>query len=100
MKQVERITHYEEILDKVARAAAKLDAALEVFAATQPLAKELDAYYGSGDWHKDFGDDEAGRLPADLKRGVLSEDAAYDALTDNHRLLIRMLEVVTETMKG
>lgn len=100
MTQIERITYYEEILDKVEDASAKMDEALESFSQVQSLVKELDAYYGSEDWRKDFEDDEAGRLPTDLKRGVLSEDAAYDALTNHHQLLIRLLEVVTEAMKG
>ena len=32
-------------------------------------------------------DDEAGLLPSYLKRGVLTEDAIYDLLTDNDELL-------------
>ena len=34
--------------------------------------------------------DEAGKLPKDLKRGVLSEDAVYDLITDHEHLLERM----------
>lgn len=41
----------------------------------------LDAYYQSPLWRSDFEADEAGELPADLPRGVLSEDAVYSALT-------------------
>ncbi len=41
----------------------------------------LDAYYRSPLWRADFEADEAGALPADLPRGVLSEDAVYNALT-------------------
>lgn len=100
MTQTERITHYEELLDRSVAAAEKLDAALEAFAAVQPLVRELDGYYGSADWRADLADDEAGRLDAALKRGVLSEDAAYDALAENRRLLRRMLEVVAESMEG
>lgn len=39
---------------------------------------------------RDFEDDSAGKLPRDLRRGVLSEDAVYDLLTDHDRLLKRM----------
>ena len=42
---------------------------------------KLKAYYDK-DWRKDFEADEAGKLPQDLKRGVLSEDGLYDLLTD------------------
>lgn len=42
----------------------------------------LEEYYHSKTWQKDFADDEAGRLPKDLKRGVLSEDGIWDAIND------------------
>ena len=100
MTQLERITHYEEILDKINAAVSDLDRVLETFDAVQPLVRELDDYYGSDDWRQDYADDEAGRLPADLKRGVLSEDGVYDALTDNRELLVRMLETVVRSMRG
>ena len=40
---------------------------------------------------------EAGLLPADLKCGVLSEDALYDLLTDRDALLRRMRALTGET---
>ena len=100
MTQTERIAYYEDLLNRVSDAAKKLEAALAEFDAAQPLAAELDAYYGSEDWFSDLEADEAGLLPANLPRGVLSQDSAYDALTDNHALLIRMLETVTEALRG
>ena len=36
---------------------------------------------------KDFELDEEGKLPADLKRGVLSEDGIYNLLERNSELL-------------
>ncbi len=41
----------------------------------------LDWYMRSGQWKKDFEMDEKGRLPKDLKRGVLSEDGLYEVLS-------------------
>ena len=43
--------------------------------------KVLEKYYTSADWKKDFALDEAGLLPAGLKRGVLSEDGIYNLLS-------------------
>lgn len=40
----------------------------------------LDEYYRSPLWRADFEADESGKLPAELPRGVLSEDAVYNAL--------------------
>ena len=43
---------------------------------------ELSKYYGSELWKLDFAADEAGKLPLDLKRGVLSEDGIWNLLSD------------------
>ena len=42
------------------------------------LLDVLSAYYSSDAWKRDFAADEAGLLPKDLKRGVLSEDGIYN----------------------
>lgn len=60
----------------------QLTAALDLYAEVQEDIRQLSDYYGSKDWKSDFTADEAGRLPADLKRGVLSEDAVWNLLTD------------------
>ena len=86
MTQLERITHYEEILDKIDAAVSDLDRVLETFDAVQPLVRELDDYYGSDDW---FSDREL-RLPPGTKAGILSEDLLYDRFTDLHALAARM----------
>ena len=46
----------------------------------------LEKYYGSDEWRKDLADDEAGRLPKGLKRGVLSEDGIWNLLSDYRNL--------------
>ena len=43
-------------------------------------AKLLEKYYTSGEWQIDYEADEAGKFPADMKRGVLSQDGVYDLL--------------------
>ena len=48
---------------------------------------------------QDYADDEAGKLPRDLKRGVLSEDGVYDLITENRELLVRMLRLVTTALE-
>ena len=42
----------------------------------------LSQYYEGSLWREDFEADEAGLLPPDLKRGVLSEDGVYDLLSE------------------
>ena len=42
----------------------------------------LKEYYESGLWLSDYEADERGELPADLKRGVLSQDGLYNLLNE------------------
>ena len=90
MNQVERITRMENLLNEAKAAAAAMDQALDRYAAAREGLAELEAYYSGGEWMRDFEDDSAGKLPKDLRRGVLSEDAVYDLLTDHSCLLKRM----------
>ena len=48
----------------------------------QALLKCLLQYYEGGQWMADYILDEQGKLPRDLKRGVLSEDGVYNFLTE------------------
>ena len=82
----ERITQMEQRLDRATAAVEALEAAIEQYDAVRDDLEALDAYLGSPKWHADRADDEAGRLPADLKRGVLSEDAIWNLL-ERHRAL-------------
>ena len=97
MKQTERIKEMERRLDDAKAALDALAAALDGYEEALPWLRELEDYYGSGDWLRDFEADEAGLLPAGLKRGVLSEDALYDLLTDRDVLLRRMRTLTGET---
>ena len=66
--------------DKAAAAVFALETAIEDFEAALPALRQLADYQESGAWLRDYAADEAGRLPADLTRGVLSEDGLYDLL--------------------
>ena len=86
MKRIDRITHMEALMDKSVEVIARLEQAIEDFDAIQPDIAELETYYTSSQWRKDFEADEAGKLPKDLKRGVLSEDGIWNLLEDYKRL--------------
>ena len=100
MEQIERIQHFEMLLDRVAPVLGNLEEALDAFEGIQEDVKELAAYYEDDDWREDFEADEAGKLPADLKRGVLSEDGIYDVLSDHYALTIRLLDTVSTILKN
>lgn len=92
MEQIERIGLMEKHLERASKAVKGLYDALEDFADVQESLKELEVYYGSKEWKKDFSDDEMGLLPPDLKRGVLSEDGIWNLLEEARALKDRMLE--------
>ena len=91
MEQIERIQHMEQWMNDSAQARAILDKALAQYEGAREKLAALDAYYGSEQWRKDFEADEAGLLPADLRRGVLSEDGLYNLLEEHRRLQDQML---------
>ena len=76
----------EELFDRASEAIAELSAALDKYLAVQEAIATLSAYYGSDEWKQDFADDEAGLLPAGLKRGVLSEDGIWNLLAEVREL--------------
>ena len=76
----------EQRLERAAKAVMEMSAALDKYEAVLEDIKALDAYYGSEEWKQDYADDEAGLLPDNLKRGVLSEDGIWNLLSDAHEL--------------
>ena len=77
-------------MERAAKAVMELSAALDNYEAAQEDIAALNDYYGSEAWKHDYADDEAGLLPADLKRGVLSEDGIWNLLEDVRELNNRL----------
>ena len=94
---IERIKQMEERFDRVSDAVKRMSEALEAYRSVQDELSLLNAYYGSEEWKQDFADDEAGLLPKDLKRGVLSEDGVWDVMSENQVLLVQMRELLRTT---
>ena len=86
----------EQILDEATEAVSSLSEALEKYSAVQDKLQELAAYYSSKQWRQDFDDDSAGKIPSDLKRGVLSEDAVYNLLSEITDLKERLNELANQ----
>ena len=97
---VERVSAMEAALDEVVAANEAMAQALQGFTAAQKKAAQLAQYLGSDDWFADLQMDAMGRFPHDLKRGVLSEDGAFNALADNYDTAIQMLEAATKALKN
>ena len=92
-QQIARIRKMERHLNSATAAVKRLEGALDRWEAVQEAIAALDGYYGSDLWRQDYADDEAGLLPADLKRGVLSEDGIWNLLTDVKELNERLKEL-------
>ena len=80
----------EERMDRVGKWVRSLSRTLEEQLSVQEDFFELSSYYESDLWMEDYEADEAGELPPDLKRGVLSEDGLFNLLTEYEDLLRRL----------
>ena len=80
--QIARIGRMERILDSILERVKKQNFDEEF---ERELYCLID-YYEGPMWRKDFETDEAGNLPKELKRGVLSEDAVFNLLDEVQRL--------------
>ena len=78
-KTVERVKKMEEILDKVTPKVNAFEESLANFKSAFEDIKVLNEYYKK-EWKEDYEADEQGKIPKDLKRGVLSQDTLFDLL--------------------
>lgn len=100
MEQIERIKVMEEHLNKASRAVKALSDALDLYAEAMESIETIDDYLCSDEWKQDFDDSEAGRLPKDLKCGVLSEDGIWDVVDTSRELNCQMLELIATHLRN
>ena len=89
-----RVREMEDRYDELARVLAGLNNAISEYQVFKPDLQILRDYMESGQWKKDFEADEAGQIPAEIKRGVLSEDGLYDLLQGADEVLTFSREVL------
>lgn len=82
---VARVMRMEMYLDALQAALRQDRDVLRNDPALAAMLEELTAYYESPAWMADYERDSRGGFPCGLKRGVLSEDAIYDFLTEADR---------------
>ena len=99
MDRIERVQAMEKAMDEVREAIEALKDALGRYEDAQDMADQLEEYL-AGDWIDDRDADERGELPADMKRGVLSEDSLYDLLADNDDTAVTLIETAARIMRG
>ncbi len=85
-----RISEMEQHLIRATQTLDTIEAALTQYETIAEDIRILNEYLGSTAWHQDRADDEAGLLPKELRRGVLSEDAIWNLLERHHGLQERL----------
>ena len=93
MDRIDRIREMEQRMDRVAQWLETMTVALEQHPSVRDDVYELSTYYESDLWMEDYEADEAGALPADLKRDVLSEDGLYNLLAEYEGLVEGLREI-------
>lgn len=93
MEQMERISRMEELLNFSSEAIKELAKALDKYEKAAEAVSTLSNYYGSNEWKQDYAADEAGLLPKDLRRGVLSEDGIWNMLSEWQELREQMMRI-------
>ena len=84
---ITRIKEMEDRYHEVTRVLGELDMAIEEYNDFKDELATLKDYMESGQWQKDFEADEAGLVPKDLPREILSEDGLYDLLSGADKII-------------
>lgn len=80
-ERIKRIAYMEALFDDIKIAMRKSH--MSIF--DERIKEKIDIlldYYDNGQWLKDYEADEAGLIPKDIKRGVLSQDGVYDLISE------------------
>ncbi len=79
---IARIRQMEQYMDELLDALKRNPEAIKNDEEVNKKIKVLTDYMDGGQWLSDYEADERGELPADLKRGVLSQDTLYNLLCE------------------
>ena len=80
--RIRRIIEMESLYDRISLALHAAGVCPDRLDSIRDDIQALSEYYEGSLWREDFEADEAGLLPPDLKRGVLSEDGVYNLLSE------------------
>lgn len=86
---VTRVMQMEQYMDEVCAMLQTNPKAIKETAELRRKIAALTDYMDSGQWLQDYEADERGELPAEVKRGVLSQDALYNLLAEIREMEVR-----------
>ncbi len=89
---IKNITEMENILNETDSLISEMEVLIKKWKKNQNDFARLMSYYGSENWHKDREDDDAGIIPQDLPRGVLSEDAVHNTFGNRREISIELIK--------
>ena len=86
-KLVMRVREMNTRYDELTRVLAGLDEAISEYKNYKPDLQVLKDYLNSGQLKADASIDDAGQIPVEIRRGVLSDDGLYDLLQGANKIL-------------
>ena len=95
---IERVKKMESKLDNVTPKINAFEQSLNNMNSVYEDMKILSEYL-SKEWKKDYEADEEGKIPKDLKRGVLGQDTLYNLFEKYYEIADNMKELA-EKIKG
>ena len=100
MESYAQITEMEAVLDAQTEQLARLNTLLDEMDQDAARYQALVDYYYSDQREQNLAEDEAGTLPQDLKRGVLSEDGIWNLMESRYDTALRMMETALAILKA
>ena len=95
-EQIDRIAGMEKILDEAGPLLSEMESLLDRYEKLLPELKILFDYYHSPTWMADHDEDEQGKIPSYVKRGVLSEDAIWNLETEQQCICKQLQKILEE----
>ncbi len=79
---LDRVIYMSGLYNQIYQTLESQDNVLEKLNGLDKEVNELEKYYMGPDWIDDFEAERRGEFPTDMDRGILTEDAIYDLLTE------------------
>lgn len=96
---MDNLIENEKKLDKANKIINEFKLVLKKYKNIQKEINDVSKYYGSKEWFNMLDEYNKGNLK-NVKAGILSEDEAYDMLTNNREVAIEMLKVATSVLEN
>jgi hypothetical protein len=96
--RIEKITKMEDHLNKLQALITEVEIIREKWALAQFDFQELVSYYESDQWRDDVDAYDQELIPKDVRCGILSEDAIFNLMTEQHSAAIQMIKTAANIL--